>query len=46
MRDGWVKGWDNEPLFLVLVEYRKNLYVPPPRAIFGISQKKATSMDL
>jgi len=41
----WVMGRDNEPLFLVSVEHRKNLYVPPPGAISGILQKKATSVD-
>ena len=39
-------GRDNEPLFLVPVGHRKNFYVPPPGAIFGIPQKKTTSVDL
>ena len=46
MRDGWVMGKDNEPLFWVPVEHRNNLYVPSPTVVFGISQKKVTSVDL
>ena len=46
MRVGWAMGRDNKPLFLVPVEHRKNMYVPPLGAIFGILQKKATSVDL
>jgi len=42
----WVMGRDNEPLFLVPVGHRKNIYVPPPDAIFGIPQKKTTSVGL
>ena len=40
----WVMGRDNGPLFLVLVEHWKNMYVPPPGVIFGI--KKTMSVDL
>jgi len=42
----WVMDRDNEPLFLVPVEHRKNMYVPLPGAIFEIPQKKTTSVDL
>jgi len=43
---GWVMGRDYEPLFWVPDEHRDNLYVPSPRAVFGIPSKKATSVDL
>ena len=29
MRDGWVMGQDDEPLFWVPIEHRKDVYVPP-----------------
>ena len=29
MRDGWVMGQDNEPLFWVPIEHRKDVYAPP-----------------
>jgi len=31
--DGWVMGQDNEPLFWVPVEHRKDVYVPPCRVV-------------
>ena len=33
MRDGWVMGQDDEPLFWVPVEHRKDVYVPPCRVV-------------
>jgi len=42
----WVMVRDNEPLVLVPVKHRKNLYVPSPGVIFRILQKKTTSVDL
>jgi len=33
MRDGWVMGQDNEPLFWVPIEHRKDVYVPPCRVV-------------
>jgi len=33
IRDGWMMGQDNEPLFWVPVENRKGLSVPRPRAV-------------
>jgi len=46
MTDGWVVGRDNEPLFWVPVEHRKNLYVPLPGVVPGIPRKKETVVDL
>jgi len=46
MTDGWVVGRDNERLFWVPVEHRKNLYVLLPRVILGIPRKKETVVDL
>ena len=43
MTDGWVMGRDDEPLFWVPVEHRDNLWVPPPKAVYGIAQ---ASVDL
>jgi len=33
MRDGWVIGQDDEPLFWVPIEHRKDVYVPPCRVV-------------
>jgi len=33
IRDGWMMGQDNEPLFWVPVENREGLSVPPPRVL-------------
>ena len=33
MRDGWVMGQDDEPLFWVPIEHRKDVYVPPCRVV-------------
>ena len=33
MMDGWVTGQDNEPLFWVPVEHRKDVFVPRCRAV-------------
>ena len=46
IRDGWVVGRDNEPLFWVPVEHRDNLSVPSHRVVIGAPQRKATSVDL
>jgi len=46
MTDGWVVGWDNEPLFWVSVEYRNNLYLLLPGVVLGIPRKKETVVDL
>ena len=43
MTDGWVVGRDNQPLFWVPVEHRKNLWVQSYRTIPG---KKETVVDL
>ena len=47
MRDGWVVGRDNEPLFWVPVEHRKNICVLPlPRVVPGVPKGKTMSVDL
>jgi len=46
MTYGWVVDRDNEPLFWVPVEHRKNLYVLLPGVVLGISGKKETVVDL
>jgi len=46
MTGGWVVGRDNEPLFWVPVEHRKNLYVLRPGVVLGIPGKKETVVDL
>ena len=33
MRDGWVMGQDDEPLFWLPVENREGLYAPPPKVL-------------
>ena len=33
IRDGWMMGQDDEPLFWVPAENRKHLYVPSPRVV-------------
>jgi len=33
MRDGWVMGQNDEPLFWVPIEHRKDVYVPPCRVV-------------
>jgi len=43
MRDGWVMGRDNEPLFWVPVEHRNNLWISSSRSAFGMPR---TSVDL
>ena len=45
MRDGWTMGQDDEPLFWVPVEHRKDMYVPQPRVVIeGV--KISTILDL
>jgi len=46
MTDGWVVGRDDEPLFWVPVEHRKNLCVLLPRVVLGMPGKKETVVDL
>jgi len=41
MVDGWVVGQDNEPLFWVPVEHRKDVYVPLPRVVIEAPQISA-----
>ena len=38
MRDGWVMGQDDEPLFWVPIEHRKDVYVPPCRVVIKAPQ--------
>ena len=38
MMDGWVMGQDNEPLFWVPMEHRKDVYVPPCRVVIEAPQ--------
>jgi len=38
MMDGWVMGEDNEPLFWVPVEHRKDVYVPRCRVVIKAPQ--------
>jgi len=45
MTDGWVVGRDNEPLFWIPVEHRKNLCMPPPIVVPGIPRKKETVVE-
>jgi len=37
-RDGWVMGQDDEPLFWVPIEHRKDVYVPPCRVMIKAPQ--------
>jgi len=45
MRDGWVIGQDDEPLFWVPIEHRKDVYVPPCRVMIKAPQVP-TILDL
>jgi len=38
MMDGWVMGKDNEPLFWVPVEHRKDVFVPQCRVVIKAPQ--------
>jgi len=38
MRDGWVIGQDDEPLFWVPIEHRKDVYAPPCNVMIKASQ--------
>jgi len=38
MKDGWVMGQDDEPLFWVPIEYRKDVYAPPCNVMIKASQ--------
>jgi len=38
MRDGWVMGQDDEPLFWVPIEHRKDVYAPPCRVVIKAPQ--------
>ena len=39
--DGWVMGQDNEPLFWIPVQHRKDVYVSPPRVVIEAPQISA-----
>jgi len=41
MRDGWVIGQDDEPLFWVPIEHRKDVYAPPCNVMIKASQVPA-----
>jgi len=45
MIDGWVMGQDDEPLFWVPVEHRKDVYVPRSRVVIK-APKISTILDL
>jgi len=45
MMDGWVMGQDNEPLFWVPIEHRKDVYVPRCRVVIKAPQI-STVLDL
>jgi len=45
MIDGWVMGQDNEPLFWVPVEHRKDVYVPPCRVVIK-APRISTILDI
>ena len=45
MKDGWMMGQDDEPLFWVPVENREGLYVPPFKALIEESQTSITILD-
>jgi len=38
MRDGWVMGQDDEPLFWVPIEHRKDVYAPPCNVMIKASR--------
>jgi len=42
MRDGWVMGQDDEPLFWVPIEHRKDVYAPPCNVMIKASQQSWT----
>ena len=45
MIDGWVMGQDNEPLFWVPIEHRKDVYAPQCRVVIKAPQI-STILDL
>jgi len=45
MMDGWVMGQDNEPLFWVPIEHRKDVYAPRCRVVIKAPQI-STILDL
>jgi len=45
MMDGWVMGRDNEPLFWVPIEHRKDVYVPRCRVVIK-APKISTILDM
>jgi len=45
MMDGWVMGQDNEPLFWVPIEHRKDVYVPQCRVVIK-APEISTILDL
>jgi len=46
MREGWVMGRDDEPLFWVLVEHREHLCAPPFKVVIKAPQMNSTMPDL
>ena len=45
MMDGWVMGQDNEPLFWVPIEHRKDVYIPPCRVVIK-APRISTILDM
>ena len=46
MKNGWMMGQDNAPLFWVPSEHREFLWVSLPKIVIGVPRGKATSLDL
>ena len=45
VKDGWMMGGDNEPLFWVPSEHREYLCVPLPKVVIGVPRNKPTYLD-
>ena len=46
MKDGWMMGRNNAPLFWVPSEHRQSLWLPRPRVMVWLSKEKAMRLDL
>lgn len=46
IKDGWMMGRDNRPLFWVPSEHREYLCVPLPKVVIGVPRNKPTYLDL
>ena len=46
IKDGWMMGQDNAPLFWVPSEHRESLWVPLPKVVIGVSGGKVMGLDL